>query len=144
MKPPKLIAATCRTSGTRSVLRDGGGLPAWSMLECLRSYWWNWEDRDTLLAVADGACGLVRPEPPVPVEHLIFRGLPAGVELGEDGVILWEPRPGGRERGFVYDTTVVARVPAGAGREDITVVGVIDREFSRRQTRCPRLLVHRQ
>jgi hypothetical protein len=24
------------------------------------------------------------------------------------------------------------------------VVGVIDREFSRRQTRCPRLLVHRQ
>jgi hypothetical protein len=97
----------------------------------------DWEDRDTLLAVADGACGLVRPEPPVPVEHLIFRGLPAGVELGEDGVILWEPRPGGRERGFVYDTTVVARVPAGAGRGDITVVGVIDREFSRRQTRCP-------
>src|SRR6202046_1783725 len=24
IKPPKLIAATCRTSGTRSVLRDGG------------------------------------------------------------------------------------------------------------------------
>src|ERR1700735_1445376 len=30
IKPPKLIAATCRTSGTRSVLRDGGSLPAWS------------------------------------------------------------------------------------------------------------------
>jgi hypothetical protein len=36
-------------------------------------------------------------------------------------------RPGGRERAFVYDTTVVARVPAGAGREDVTVAGVIER-----------------
>jgi hypothetical protein len=41
---------------------------------------------------------------------------------------MWEPRPGGRECAFVYDTTVVARVPAGAGREDVTVVGVIERE----------------
>jgi hypothetical protein len=54
--------------------------------------------------------------------------LSAGVKLGGDGVILWEPRPGGRECAFVYDTTVVARVPAGAGREDVTVVGVIERE----------------
>jgi hypothetical protein len=84
--------------------------------------------RGTLVAVADGASGLARPEPPVPVEQLIFRGVSAGVKLGGDGVILWEPRPGGRECAFVYDTTVVARVPAGAGREDLTVVGVIERE----------------
>jgi hypothetical protein len=71
---------------------------------------------------------VVRPEPPVPVEQLIFRGVSAGVKLGGDGVILWEPRPGGRECAFVYDTTVVARVPAGAAREDVTVVGVIERE----------------
>jgi hypothetical protein len=48
------------------------------------------------------------------------------VQLGGDGVILWEPRPGGRECAFAYDTTVVARVPAGAGREDVTVAGVIE------------------
>ena len=88
----------------------------------------DWEDGETLVAVADGASGLVRPEPPVPVEQLIFRGVLAGVKLGGDGVILWEPRPGGRECAFVYDATVVARVPAGAGREDVTVVGVIERE----------------
>jgi hypothetical protein len=86
----------------------------------------DWEDGETLVAVADSASGLVRPEPPVPVEQLIFRGVSAGVKLGGDGVILWEPRPGGRECAFVYDTTVVARVPAGAGREDVTVVGVIE------------------
>jgi hypothetical protein len=50
---------------------------------------------------------LVRLEPPVPVEQLTFRGVSAGVKLGDDGVILWEPRPGGRECAFVYDTTVV-------------------------------------
>jgi hypothetical protein len=33
----------------------------------------DWEDGETLVAVADGAGGLVRPEPPVPVEQLIFR-----------------------------------------------------------------------
>jgi hypothetical protein len=56
----------------------------------------DWEDGETLVAVADGASGLVRPEPPVPVEQLIFRGVSAGVKLGGDGVILWEPRPPGR------------------------------------------------
>jgi hypothetical protein len=75
----------------------------------------DWEDGETLVAVADGACRLVRPEPPVPVEQLIFRGVSAGVELGGDGVILWKPRPGGRKCGFINDTTDVARVPAGAG-----------------------------
>ena len=30
-------------------------------------------------------------------------------------MIRWEPRPGGRECAFVYDTTAVARVPVGAG-----------------------------
>jgi hypothetical protein len=53
----------------------------------------DWEDGETLVAVADGAGGLVRPEPPVPVEQLIFRGVSAGVKLGGDGVIMWEPRP---------------------------------------------------
>jgi hypothetical protein len=33
----------------------------------------DWEDRETLVAVADGASGLVRPEPPVPVEQLTYR-----------------------------------------------------------------------
>jgi hypothetical protein len=50
------------------------------------------------------------------------------VKSGGNGVILWEPQPGGRECAFVYDTTVVARVPVGAGREDVTVAGVIERE----------------
>jgi hypothetical protein len=59
----------------------------------------DWEDGETLVAAADGASGLVRPEPPVPVEQLIFRGVSASVKLGGDGVILWEPRPGGRESG---------------------------------------------
>jgi hypothetical protein len=58
----------------------------------------------------------------VPVERLISRGVSAGVKPGGDGVILWEPRPGGSECAFVYDTTVVARVPADAGRDDVTVV----------------------
>jgi hypothetical protein len=53
----------------------------------------DWEDVETLAAVADGASGLVRPEPPVPVEQLVFRGVSAGVKLGGDGVILREPRP---------------------------------------------------
>jgi hypothetical protein len=57
----------------------------------------DWQDGETL--VADGAGGLVRPEAPVPVEQLVFRGASAGVKLGGDGVILWEPRPGGRESG---------------------------------------------
>ena len=35
------------------------------------------EDGETLVAVADGASGLVRPKPPVPVEPLIFRGVSA-------------------------------------------------------------------
>jgi hypothetical protein len=35
--------------------------------------------------------------------------------------MLWEPRPGGRECTLVYDTTVVARVPAGTGREDVSL-----------------------
>jgi hypothetical protein len=78
----------------------------------------DWQDGKTL--VADRASGLVPPEPPVPVEQPIFRGVWAGVKLGGDGMILWQPRPGGRECAFVYDTTVVARVPAGAGREDVT------------------------
>jgi hypothetical protein len=45
-------------------------------------------DGETLVAVADGPSGLVRPEPPVPVERLIFRGVSAGVKLAGDGVIL--------------------------------------------------------
>lgn len=53
-------------------------------LVCRRGRCWgapialvDWEDGETLVAVADGASGLVRPEPPVPVEQLIFRGVSA-------------------------------------------------------------------
>jgi hypothetical protein len=38
------------------------GVPAMALVD--------WEDGETLVAVADGASGLVRPEPPVPVEQL--------------------------------------------------------------------------
>ena len=42
----------------------------------------DWEDGETLVAVADGASGLVRPEPPVPVEQLIFPGRVGRCEAG--------------------------------------------------------------
>jgi hypothetical protein len=55
--------------GSSAGVVDAGGPPVARL---------DWEDGETLVAVADGTSGLVRPEPPVPVEQLVFRGVSAG------------------------------------------------------------------